>query len=573
MSKKVVALCFVAVLVLCIVVLRRRHEEPSKRGVYETLIAQIDAPSFIPESFRASPDRRRVAYVAQADDKQSVVVNRKKQNEYDATGGNTLIFSPDGKRVAYAARLGEKWLVVVDGKEGYKYDGIGEGTPIFSPDSQRTAYAARVGKKWLVVLDGRAGKKYDGISRLSLIFSPDSQRLAYVAQIGNWRTGRQAVVVDGEERKQYDGVMPGTITFSPDSQRLAYAAFIGVRLHTGAGGEQIYPRKVFVVIDGKEEKEYLGVGQRVDGYYPGWRAMVEDANDIERPRRRWAGGPISSPQRHELAQDGYQYFWRPDSYMAGAGPRAIAFSPDSEHAAYVAVLAESSVKRKWCVVLDGEEGKQYDGIWVGSLTFSPDSQRVAYVAQAAEKWVAVVDASEGEKYPEILPTTLSFSPDSERVAYVAQYRTSRFLVLDGEERKAYHLPRTSHQTASLFSPDSKRLAHVQFVRVPGGTDLMSAAIVHDLDDKEQKKYDMAWGSKFVFSPDSKRLAYVAAAPLRGRGEQKFNFFVGLEGEQGKGYDAIISNSDGEAIVFDSADRLHYLARKGNRIYSVEETIK
>ena len=75
---------------------------------------------------------------------------------------------------------------------------------------------------------------------------------------------------------------------------------------------------------------------------------------------------------------------------------------------------------KWLVVVDGVEGKEYDGIGKGTLVFSPDSKRVAYEAQRGGKWLVVVDGVEGKEYDGIVEGTLVFSPDSKRVAYVSK---------------------------------------------------------------------------------------------------------------------------------------------------------
>jgi hypothetical protein len=74
---------------------------------------------------------------------------------------------------------------------------------------------------------------------------------------------------------------------------------------------------------------------------------------------------------------------------------------------------------------------------------------------------------------------------------------------------------------------------------------------------------------FRVSPDSQRLAYAARI-----GEKRF---VVADGQEGKQYDGII-NLYGGRIVFDSPDRLHYLAVKKiaeynkNDIYLVQEKI-
>jgi hypothetical protein len=48
--------------------------------------------------------------------------------------------------------------------------------------------------------------------------------------------------------------------------------------------------------------------------------------------------------------------------------------------------------------------------------------------------------------------------------------------------------------------------------------------------------------------------------------------VVIDGKEGKQYDVIITKGGGK-ILFDSADRFHYLAAKGNEIYLVEEEIR
>jgi hypothetical protein len=81
--------------------------------------------------------------------------------------------------------------------------------------------------------------------------------------------------------------------------------------------------KVFVVIDGKEEKQYDFIKEKY-------------CND-------------------------------------NIVPKTLIFSPDSKHLAYRAESAHQSF-----VVVDGKEEKKYD--FIKSLIFSPDSRHMAYVA-------------------------------------------------------------------------------------------------------------------------------------------------------------------------------------------------
>jgi len=117
----------------------------------------------------------------------------------------------------------------------------------------------------------------------------------------------------------------GSFKVSPDSKRVAYVSIEG--------------NKQFVVVDGKEQKKYDGIGAST-----------------------------------------------------------LIFSPDSKRMAYAAKMGD-----KWFVVVDGKEQKQYDGIGAHSLIFSPDSKRVAYVAGVGNKQLVIVGGKEGNPYDSIVP--------------------------------------------------------------------------------------------------------------------------------------------------------------------------
>lgn len=104
------------------------------------------------------------------------------------------IFSPDGNRVAYVSKLGDKEYVVVDGKKEKQYDFSGIGLT-FSPDSKRVAYIAIVGNKQFVVVDGKEGKHYDSIEGFNF-GTPNSTDVGYIAKEGDKRF---AVITNGIE--------------------------------------------------------------------------------------------------------------------------------------------------------------------------------------------------------------------------------------------------------------------------------------------------------------------------------------------------------------------------------------
>ena len=116
-------------------------------------------------------------------------------------------------------------------------------------------------------------------------------------------------------------------------------------------------------------------------------------------------------------------------------------SLDSQRVAY---RAEHGNKQ--FVVMDGEEGKEYDE--AGPPLFSPNSQRVAYGAARGGKQFVVVDGMEGKEYDGIRVRTLRFNPDGQRMAYVAVHGDKRFLVVNGGEGKEY-----DEMGPPLFSPE------------------------------------------------------------------------------------------------------------------------
>jgi len=103
------------------------------------------------------------------------------------------------------------------------------------------------------------------------------------------------------------------------------------------------------------------------------------------------------------------------------------FSTDSKCLAYAAKLAD-----KMFIVVDGKEGKQYDGIVKGALTFSTDGGHLAYAAAAGNRQFVVVDEKEGKQYDAIVTTgggrVIFDSPDS--LHYLALRGNSIYLVTE-----------------------------------------------------------------------------------------------------------------------------------------------
>ncbi len=84
-------------------------------------------------------------------------------------------------------------------------------------------------------------------------------------------------------------------------------------------------------------------------------------------------------------------------------------------------------------MLDGREvGNRYSFVY--PITFSPDGKRLAYVVHNPRPFV-VVDGVEGKQYDGV--ESLIFSPDSNHFAYMAELGGRKFVVVDGVEGKPY----------------------------------------------------------------------------------------------------------------------------------------
>src|SRR3990172_3265441 len=118
-------------------------------------------------------------------------------------------------------------------------------------------------------------------------------------------------------------------------------------------------------------------------------------------------------------------------------PKSLLVHSDSKRVAYVIDELKWLSRDKYIVVVDGEEGKKYDGFGKRPIHFSPDGKRVAYGAREGKKWMVVVDGKEGKKYDGFGASGLFFSPDGKRVAYSAKQGDRWSVVVDGEEGKKY----------------------------------------------------------------------------------------------------------------------------------------
>ena len=108
------------------------------------------------------------------------------QREIGYDEAETLVYSRDGSVHAYAARKGANWFVVVNGKEGQAFDRVV--SPMFSPDGKFLVYRARKdGKRFVAVADsgGKSIKTYPAYEQVfPVVFTDDGKSAAYGVKDG-----------------------------------------------------------------------------------------------------------------------------------------------------------------------------------------------------------------------------------------------------------------------------------------------------------------------------------------------------------------------------------------------------
>lgn len=263
--------------------------------------------------------------------------------------------------------------------------------------------------------------------------------------------------------------------------------------------------KWVAVVNGMEGQEYDGIGR--DKY-------------LDAPRR-WEPVPLhhEDPWWKELARTGLVF-----EDLTG-----FVFSPDGTRVAYRARKG-----KKWVVVLDGKEGKEYESI--SRPMFCPKSKRLAYFAFDGRSRSAVVDGREGKKFPPVRWDGPFFSPDGRRLAYEASltWDHRQVVVVDGEVGKAY-----DYVHAICFSPDGKHVAYAGHRNRSNDKSKLMAVI----DGKEGKEYERI--SDPVFSLDGKRVVHAA-----NKGNKKWVAVV--DGKEGREYDSaypIVFSPDGRTVAY------------------------
>mgnify|MGYP002713199699 CR=1 FL=1 len=434
---------------------------------------------------------------------------------------NPLTLSPGGRHVYWnetTGTQGARWLqrLVIDGKPG-PWSGHQDILPVFSPDDSRYAYtyiSPEDANQRVLIVDGKPA----GYKGVNPIFTADSKQLITLAQSAV--TGLQGLLVDGKLRIKTHGVrkvvpapvggnyaaiafkeipgsagvymlylngkeIPGTenvkeLWFSPDGK------------HYAAAVENKAARSMFMVIDGKEQREYQGVNTNVapvwfaDNSQPiylvtgGGRSFVVvgehefeisylGGNMIETQGTHYAYHTYDgSNLKHSLIIDGKEVL------LPGFYPRGYGLSPNGERHAYQASrIGRSDVAG---MVVDGkmldnffphEFGNSAGGAnskGLSSFRFSPDSRHLALLGGNADPNSVGLYVDNSLVYPTRRGLmNLIFTPDSKHLAWL----TSEVFP---DRPQAY-------QTVYLNGERVLKLGKTDLLRIGGAWDMGSDGVL------------------------------------------------------------------------------------------------
>lgn len=350
----------------------------------------------------------------------------------DYVGIKPMIFSADSRHLAYSALEADSWFIVKDGQKGKPFKSVG--SPVMSHDGQRLAYPALIPGGWCMVVDGTPGKVFDKVGPPA--FSPDGRRLAYAARAG----GKERMVVDGVEGKAYESLdvvsgLGALLAFPTLVPEFPIFSADGRLAHHGKQSG-----KWHVVVEGQESEAFAEVGDLTfspDGKRlafparkPPWTVVVDGQAQGSFDKQPFLAFSPDSKRLAVITESGGKQSISIDGKTVGIheGIGVPTFSPDSSRLAYAAKTG-----KQWAAVIDGITQKAY--LSVSPPVFSPDGTHVAYVAaQSEDRWLVVVDGIEGKVYDGLLKGARIVFSDNSHFHYfvISQNR----IVLVEEELQA-----------------------------------------------------------------------------------------------------------------------------------------
>lgn len=318
----------------------------------------------------------------------------------DFVGIKPMIFSADSRHLAYSAREGDSWFMVKDGQKGKPFKSVA--SPVMTKDGQRLAHGAAVPGGWCMVVDGNQGPVFEKLGPPA--FSPDGRRIAYAAR----STGKERMVVDGVEGKIYESLdvvsgLGAVLAFPTMVAEFPIFSADGRLAHHGKASG-----KWHVVVEGQDGDAFNEVsdivfspdGKRIGfgARNPNWTALVDGQSQGSFSKAPFIMFSPDSRRVVVVGQTGSQQSITLDGKVLGTygGIGLPSFSSDSARIAY-------GVKsgKQWAAVIEGVMQKSY--MSVDPPVFSPNATHIAYFAAIAkDRWVVVVDGVEGKTYDGIL---------------------------------------------------------------------------------------------------------------------------------------------------------------------------
>lgn len=337
-------------------------------------------------------------------------------------------YSRDGKRLAYFGKKEKKWIAIVDGKElGPELDDFWGPACGFTRDGTRFFAAGEIKGDWFYVLDGQAGPSFGVLSPLH--FSSDGQHYTYGAASAKVGFKKQkttgSIIVDGQAVASYEGkgmsgalaqglgrytetLAAGVRDFSPDFHgvssprftlegKLVYAArrdkgdvavFVGT--DAGPGFDEVLSFVAF----SEDSKHFAYVARRE-------KEFVEVRDNVP--------GKSFSSTRHEASDVPW-----------------IAINDDAMHLAYETVSGGNQYKAGQTsralrsVILDGQQGPEYDALNLRNFQFEEDAKHYFYevIGAKGNKDLVNVDGHESQLYDFVISSR--FVPHSNTMSFVAR---------------------------------------------------------------------------------------------------------------------------------------------------------
>ena len=264
------------------------------------------------------------------------------------TATSSLTMSADGKKVAWVQQGQYSMQVFVNGKAGLSYDRIQQLT--FSPDAQHLYFFGyKVSGKTETIFvgcdDDEWGPYVNSVNggegaRFQFVFSPDGRHVAFESGDGT----NCFVVRDGKSGALYDHVY-GKIVFSPDSQHLAYFADRDALKNLAPMARQqamqspTFDPGNYLVVDSLEQRLPRGTGFNQS---TGGCAFSPDSQHVA-----YLAGT------NQIVVDGKLIGMPANSTILSTPQFAFTFSPNSKHIIFQAALVGVGAGQYPRLMVDG----------------------------------------------------------------------------------------------------------------------------------------------------------------------------------------------------------------------------